>query len=551
MALYYTNPVDYSILVNNYITGMKSKNDYLKSIQPATKSKKTPGDKLFDPEILKAHKYRLDLSHYTKILESSLLSEQERKFYLLQKFMLEMADADYQQVSDITTLFTINAQHIAELLAHKKDGKENKLIFLVPNSEKSKSNFWLSLFFIELTRGILTPNYCINDTIQIDKKSIYDSTFFQDSYNYIVVITDDISYSGEQLSKNTFLRNNPKILSKHTLFFNLVGYSEIALDRITRAKGRSECNLVFARGAKHPLNKLSAKFEFNAATNTNNVLYQKSLIDFTSPAQKIGTRMLSTLLLNDVFYISKSSSYSSSNIEFKSKLFNYYQFWETPRKTENNNGSIQYLPIKYPDEYSTVENMCKFYRLQNVAILRFDRLIHYVNLPGQTDEEKLDWIANKIIEKNLYDDTITNIQIKYALIEKFIEKSQGINTSPDWPIQLNSFDNKFISIFTSGGVLSGTNELDNILQKFNHNYNDKSFNNQLLNKFVNLNNKISKFNKKHMLEFVMPKSQYLLKHSSKYLIKNCGSNVNEPYDKTVPYCNVNCSLNFYRYISWD
>jgi len=390
----------------------------------------------------------------------------------------------------------------------------------------------------------LSPDYFINHTDQISTNT--NSSHFTDDCNYIVVITDDISYSGEQISRNTF--ESTRIYDKYTLFFNLVGYSEVALARITNRKNEthSKCDLVFARGAKHPLNKLSAKFKLNVQTNTNNVLYQKSLEDFKSTNLKPGTRMLSSLLLNDVFYFSR-------DLKFTSNLFNYYDYWETPHKTQDNNGSIQYLSIKYPDSYSTIENMCKFYRLQNVAILRIDRLIHYLNLPSQTDEGKLDWLADKIIEKNLYEDNMDNIIIKSKLVNKFIEYSQGLQTNSDWPIHLNSFDKKFISIFKIG---SGSKEFNDIVKIFNHQFSDTYYNNQLLNKFVNLNNKISKFNKKHMLEFVMPKSQYLLKNSSKYTIRNCGSvigssNYGEPYQSVQMYCNKNCELNFYQKISWN
>jgi len=546
MSLNYSNPNDYKTQVNTFITRMKLKNDYTSSKQPATKSTKTPGDKLFDPDILKTNKNRMDLSHYTEILASGLLSEQERRFYLLQKFMLEMADTDYQEVSDIKKIFSENAKHINELLLQKRDDKVNKLIFLVPNYEMQKSNFWLSLFFIELTRSILSPDYFINHTDQISTNT--NSSHFTDDCNYIVVITDDISYSGEQISKNTF--QTTKINDKYTLFFNLVGYSEVALARITNRKNEtySTCNLVFARGAKYPLNKLSAKFTSNNPSNTNNVLYQKSLKDFNSINLKPGTRMLSSLLLNDVFYF-------GIDLKFTSNLFNYYDYWETPLKTQDNNGSIQYLSIKYPDSFSTIENMCKFYRLQNVAILRIDRLIHYLNLPDQTDEKKLDWLADKIIIKNLYVDDMDNIIIKSKLVNKFIEYSQGLKSNSDWPIHLNSFDKKFISIFKIGSG-SGSKEFNDIVKIFNHQFSDTNYNNQLLNKFVNLNNKISKFNKKHMLEFVMPKSKYLLKNSSKYTIRNCGSVIGssyygEPYQSVQMYCNKNCELNFYQKISWN
>ncbi len=556
MALNFINPTDYKTTISSFIERMKRKNDYLKewAAQPATKSPKTPGEKIFHPDIFKGDENKMDLSHYTKILSSNLLSEQERKFYLLQKFMLELADADYKQVSDINTLFTLNAGHIKELLLKKKNGKANKLIFLVPNIGLDKSNFWLSLFFIELTKSILSPDYYINDTSLLNS-SLSGPSYFSSEFNYIVVITDDISYSGSQISGNTF--GGRTIDNKFTLFFNLVGYSDVALARINKEKTNSgsTCKLEFARGAKFPLNKLSAKFKDLAAVQ-NNVLYQKSLLDFVSPAPKVGTRMLSSLLLNDVFYLEKSFGYGSHNINFVSNLFNYYQYWESATKDKDNNGSIQYLPIKYPDSYSTIENMCKFYRLQNVAILRIDRLIHYLNLPGRTDEEKLDFISQLIIDKNLYfDKQGHSITISFELIHKFIEKSQGINVSPNWPILLNSFDNKFINIFTIGGILGPSNNmLNNMVTTFNKTFNNNNYNNQILHKFVNLNNKISKFNKKHMLEFVMPKSEYLLKHSSKYTIKNCGDKVYryEPYDTTkYYYCNLTCSLNFYKKIKWN
>lgn len=553
MALNFTNPINYKTTISSFIEKIKTKNDYLKewAAQPATKSSKTPGEKIFHPDIFKSDENKMDLSHFTKILSNNLLSEQERKFYLLQKFMLELADADYKQVSDINTLFTLNAAHINELLLKTKHGKPNKLIFLVPNTDLDKSNFWLSLFFIELTKHILTPDYYINDTILL-KPSAYGPSYFSDAFNYIVVITDDISYSGSQISGSTF-GGSRTIDNKFTIFFNLVGYSDIALARINKEKTNSgsTCKIEFGRGAKFPLNKLSAKFSDLSAVQ-NNVLYQKSLRDFTSPAPKVGIRMLSSLLLNDVFYIDKNFSYGSYNINFVSNLFNYYQYWETATKIKDNNGSIQYLSIKYPDAFSTIENMCKFYRLQNVAILRIDRLIHYLNLPGQTDEQKLDFIAQLIINKNLYyDDYGRSITISFELIRKFIEKSQGINSSPNWPIILNSFDDKFINTFTIGGILGSSNMLNSMVATFNKTFNNNNYNNQILNKFVNLNNKISKFNKKHMLEFVMPKSEYLLKHSSKYTIKNCGNNYVEPYDKSIPYCNTNCLLNFYKKIKWN
>lgn len=550
MALNFVSPTDYKITVNTFMTQMKTKNDYLKSwsSQPGTKSNKTPGDEIFNPSVFKGTKNQMNLSHYAEILKSTNLSEQERKFYNLQKFMIETANQDYQEVSDISTLFMENAQHIKELLSIKKNGKENKLIFLVPNSAKTKSNFWLSLFFIEITKSLLVPDFFIETTGRLDS-STYGVTsefskLFSSAFNYIVVITDDISYSGQQLSVNTF---RSKIPSSVTIFFNLVGYSEIAKKRLNHEKdtSTSSCSIEFGRGAKYPLTKLSAKFS-DANVGTNNVLYKKSIGDFQIASFKFGVRMLACLILNDVFYLKRGSNPNS--LRFTSNLFSLYPYYETITKYENNNGSIQYLPIKYPDSYSTVENMCKFHRLQNVAILRIDRLIHHLNLPGQSDEQKLDYLSSKIIAKNLWKDSNgDNIYIYFKLIDLFIN-----NSDRDFPILPNSFDTNFINMFTKTSETHEVNDLtNNILNKFNKNSDDINYNNSILNKFVSLNNKISKFNKKHMIEYVMPKSNYQFKQTAKYTIKNCKQFGAEPHQDIPTYCNTRCNLTFYKQINWD
>ena len=396
MALTFTDPTNFKTNVDSFITRIKTKKDYFKTWidQPFAKSTKTPGDEIFNPSVFKAAKNRLNLSHYSEVLRNPNLSEQERKFYNLEKFMLETADADYSEVSDIATLFRKNASHINELLAIKKNSKDNKLIFLVPTSQMGKSNFWLSLFFIELTKGILVPDYYINSMGLLDNYQF--STHFSSLYNYIVVITDDISYSGQQLGDNTF--KNKRIHDSVTVFFNLAGYSEIAHKRITGEKtaSGSNCNIEFGKGSKTPLNKLSARF--HDAKVENNVLLLKSKIDFVTPYTNIGVRMLSSLILNDVFYLSRLQT-NHNSLVFVSNLFSLYDHYETKEKVANNNGSIQYLPIKYPDSYSTVENMCVFKRIQNVVIVRIDRLINHLNLPGLSNEQKLDYLSQKIISK--------------------------------------------------------------------------------------------------------------------------------------------------------
>ena len=124
----YDTPINYSNKIYALMTKMQGKNNYLESskTQPTIPSNKTPGYKIFDPSVFKADKNQLDLSIFNQVFANNLLSEQEKKFYLLQKFLLELANNDYNQVSNITERYTINAQHIVDLMKIKKSNKENK-----------------------------------------------------------------------------------------------------------------------------------------------------------------------------------------------------------------------------------------------------------------------------------------------------------------------------------------------------------------------------------------------------------------------------------------
>ena len=137
--------------------------------------------------------------------------------------------------------------------------------------------------------------------------------------------------------------------------------------------------------------------------------------------------------------------------------------------------------------------------------------------------------------------------VKFKLIDLFIN-----NSDPDFPVLPNSFDKSFVDTFTKTSNLDDTNPLsENIIGNFNKHTSDSNFNNSILNKFVSLNNKISKFNKKHMIEYVMPKSTMQFQQTSKFIIKNCRQNKSQPYMDEQFYCNLNCSLNFYKRIDWS
>lgn len=532
--------------VTNFMDKMKLKHDYLKdsSAQPAVPSTKTPGSKLFTPDVFKAEKNKLDLTIFQKVIASNLLTEQEKKFYLLQKFMLELADRDYKEVSNITERLTQNIAHIKELMANLQNGKPNKLVYLIPKDKKDKSNFWLSLYFTELAKPHLYPDYMIDKIERVNIDEIINFPNYN-NFNYIVVVTDDISYSGSQLSEDNLKLKTyePKIAPNVTVLLNLVGYSEVAKKRIEDDKiksGNNQCKIIFGRGAKHPLTKLSAKF--NDGVSLNNVLVAKSNVDFrslASPYTKVNVKMMASLILNDVFYFFTTTSTDG----FSSNLFKSYTFYETHKKTENNNGSIQYLSIKYPDGYSTIENMCKFKKIQNMAIFRIDKLIHYLNLPNMSDNEKLYWLAEKIIDGNLWNDTSDRVTIKKELFNQIL-------FSQTFPVIPNSFDEKFIKIFeeVENGLSKkkfGENpNMEKITNFFTGSYNDTNYNNLVMTKFCNLNNKISKFNKKHLLEFIMPKNQYQTIKTTHPLIKNCNKNISK-------LCNQDCALNFYKKIKWN
>ena len=536
----YVNPTQFKLEIDRFINFMESKKNYNKSStnQPSAPDPITSGKDLFNINIINGNKYKIDLTYINQILQSKL-SEQEKAHYKLLKFILEESNNEYINADQIIDIYEKNYEHIVRLLKiPAPSGKTKKLVLYVPTRQKDKSNFWISLFFKKFLekKGVII-DYMIDTMNRVSSTDIQNEFLNHDSQHYLVVICDDVSYSGQQLTLTTYEHLTFSPL-KVNLFFNLLGYSDNAKKRLENAEKKSSVGtLIFGAGSKYPLLKISAKFNKD---QTNNVLYLKAIKDNRVVATNPGTMAFVGLLLNDTFFVKNISTYGNP-VCFSSQIYNLTEYYET-KNIHDRNGSIQYLPFKYPDSLSTINNMCRLFRLENKIIFRVDRLIHYINRPDLSELEKLNFFADKLIKKNLVIDDSSKVYLNGNILNLFDFPSQSKNPDKIFPLdQNNQIDQKL------------SNTINNLMTQFDDGKNNETYNNMLFYKFINLNNKISKFNKKHLIELIPPLSNYTKTLTTKYIIKNCNTDPsNKTNSNSFNFCNKSCiKLSFYKNINWN
>lgn len=554
MALNYINPIDFKTKIDEFITFIENKSDYTLSSndQPVEENIKALGKNVFDISIINDHKYKIDLNYINQILQSKL-SQQEKAHYKLFKFILEKANEEYISSNQIIDIFTKNCEHIKKLLKMTdKFGKTKKLVLFVPINSTRKSNFWFTLFFKKfLEEKNIVFDYMIDNLERVSSLQIHNEFTNHEKEHYLVVICDDISYSGQQLTDNIIYNKvtSPTYLSSQVnLFLNLLGYSDNAKKRIEDGgKMRSANTLFFGEGSKYPLIKISAKFNEN---QVNNILYLKVIEDTVSENNEdknSGTLALVGLLLNDVFCVKNILN----TICFRSQICNLIKYYETiSKEIKDRNGSLQYLPFKYPDSLSTIDNMCRLSRLQNEVIFRVDRLINYINYDdlNLSEVDKLYIFAKKLIDSNKIIDKCINVPAQECqlyfdnnILDLFNFSLQPANQLFQLD-QNNQIDPKLLNMIHDSTLIT----------KFDEKINNKTYNNMLFYKFINLNNKISKFNKKHLLEFIGPLSNYTKTITTKYTIKDCNLMPNQKTNlKSFNFCNLSCiESSFYKKINW-
>lgn len=523
------------------ITMMKGKNDFTQPLafQPVEKSTKTSGDLLFDSTIFEADKNQIDNSYLDVLISKS--NSQTKKAYELQKFILDEAKNTYIDNNKIKEIFNSNCDdiiHIKTILESTYPDKIIKIVLLILKT-MSKSNFWISLWVYELLKehGI-TVDFIVEDICEVKPNVTGDFSNFANEH-YLIIISDDISYSGSQIEHHS-ITNIPMDPNHLTLFLNLIGYSENAKKKIeSRIKQNFSSqiltNCYFGSKSIFPLPKLSSKFKDN---EPNNVIKKKA--DVCGFSQS-----LSALIYSDAWIIGTDNNIIP---------YSFYLFrdWESNNMSSSRNGSLQYLPFKYPDWLSTVDKMCKTNKMQNLVIFRFDRLITHYNIVPiyYSDDIPINEDGTIPLESQDVIDKFDDFSLS-ALDNGIIQ----IKTKTyDDELQLN-FDDLFHSQLLNipQSVIIEIQKAKMITQKLKSNgkSNPDYSHNMILNRFTRLNNKINKFNKKHLIEIVPSVGEFFVHKTTKFNIRNCGTDrIDKINSNESNICSKNCKLSFYKQINW-
>ena len=257
-------------------------------------------------------------------------------------------------------------------------------IVILNNFRIQKSNFFFALYFLYLyrektegqtiqlvsigmfadrTNRVDTPLFNITQYIYefngLKTSNLVDSVFHE--IKYLGIICDDFSYSGSQLGSFLFgyeIFNNDEIKvtmpDNFKLYINCIGCTKIALDRITNKIVNPECIIIS-----------------DEIYNKQNLEVESIIRKTFSESERFADiyELLKYICLKHDVFILKKNHYGE--IVIKSILFNFIKDYFLPKIYGSpfmlNNITMTYLFFKYPDFFSTLQNLCGFDLSNNEA----------------------------------------------------------------------------------------------------------------------------------------------------------------------------------------
>ncbi len=274
----------------------------------------------------------------------------------------------------------------------------NHILAIILGNNVTKSNFWISLYtmFRLHEKYNIFIKYAYTEVPEVldiikdaDKKC--NDYIFKEKYNneiknkkILLIFSDDISYSGTQLSMHlrgncydlTFNETKEKTIKRKipknvTYFLNIIGCTNTAIEKFKYIL-ESEDNRSFEECVIIPKLIIPTLYEFllNLSLNTNyGDNYEKYLFE------------------NDLFYLEKYN-----NKYYLGSIFKLH--------FNNINSTLTYLPFKYPNSTSTVQNICGLF-LNDGYLLNYNILKSCnVNLDEIFNSYKLMINNNKEINYN-------------------------------------------------------------------------------------------------------------------------------------------------------
>jgi hypothetical protein len=255
----------------------------------------------------------------------------------------------YIDVEMFNRIYKNNIEDISRIISNDN----SVVIMIIPNTPK-KSNYFLSFHTLEMLKKNygLEINYIFENVRDIinEKSCVIDLPEHLQNKNVYIVLCDDVSYSGNQLANH---------LNKERSDTNPAVYIENGREVGTEYK---YCNF---QNVKFILNvigytKNAKKMILLQFRNPENVIFPESsyYIDkdlgmiVEEIAREEGKDMYELIAENDLFYLETEKNDEKNIDHIYSHFFMKHQL----------NQYLIYIFFKYPDDVSTITDMC---RLEN------------------------------------------------------------------------------------------------------------------------------------------------------------------------------------------
>lgn len=285
------------------------------------------------------------------------------------KFLLEYYKKS--QYISVNTVVEMYDEHISNIIHLSKKYE----IILVTTRYTTKSNFWLTMYIYGKLRNTgVNMKYAFQELDNFAPNSCYGSCwdeykFLSEHSNgkkFLCLLVDDVVYSGTQIVEHIkgLCNKIRKIEPNIYIYLCIVGSTMGGLNNIIRS----------VDDASHILGLNNIIVINYAYQITGKILkLDKSMIDkIFSNEEEIPHKYIMNFIKNDSFYLTYDivkidNIKKITNIKMKSKLLDFMI----------DNMSIShttaYLEYKYPDNMSTVQNLC-FTKIDNGIELLFDKM---------------------------------------------------------------------------------------------------------------------------------------------------------------------------------
>jgi hypothetical protein len=394
--------------------------------------------------------YDVDHSMNVEVLDSYINKQTCSEKYF------ELISYIYKQSTyiDCDTFIQQYTSNITEL---NEKFNNREIIVLFPYLETDKSNFFLTLYFLNLYNNILLKriNYVFSYERKNKKNNIIDIRTLSLTKEPLFVVCDDFLYSGGQLSLS--IAYLPFICSDALdIYPCIVGMTNSSIEKFSK---KNLQNL----GKDDNDEEVNCDEEVTINCSYNVIFPQHSLVINKNLKTVILDKMASEGLYNanlpeniQIYnYIAMNDMYilQVSN----NKLYAVGQFTNLYNKLNN---TLIYLFFKYPDLMSTVLTMCVLYQYSDSYTVSLDKLPNYPEIIKKYPTNNSQVINTFEITPDLFNNEQNLLEIK-----ENVKKSRPINL--DWVQKCSDYNFEIDNVkFVTAGYNKRMELIRNLQSKF-------------------------------------------------------------------------------------